>query len=197
MGLEYAHCVGGLTTAIGPSSDPYGSVALWMTPNASIESFRVFFSSGLWRLSYKLGLTGFKRFFVEFLPLLEHTKAEVLGKDRAEDCYYLVYLGTKPSCRGLGLAKRLVEDMSKKADQEGKCCYLESSNVRNLKLYKRLGFEVKKQIVLGGAGRNSKEIPLDIMVRQPGGLLSMEAVDSGVSMGQASSSSEGSEAMWK
>lgn len=151
-----------------------------MPPHCNIESASVFLSSGMWRLFYKLSFTGSKRFFREFIPLLERTKAEVLGKERANNCYYLVYLGTKPNCRGQGLAKKLIQDVSAKADEEGRCCYLESSSVRNLKLYRRMGFEVRKQIMLGkGTG---KEIPLDIMVREPGGLLSMEAVDSGVSM---------------
>ena len=181
--IQYAHCMRGLATAIGPPNEPYGSVALWMSPNQTIESLSVVLSSGLWRLMYKLSANGRKRFFSEFLPLLERTKVEVLGKQRAADCYYLVYIGTKSSCRGMGLAKRLIEDVSKKADAEGRAMYLESSAERNLKFYRRLGFEVKKRITLKGTARSGKEIPLDIMVREPGGLLKMEAVDSGVSMG--------------
>jgi ribosomal protein S18 acetylase RimI-like enzyme len=35
---------------------------------------------------------------------------EVMG-DRVNDCYYLVYIGTKPSARGRGYASKLMRDM--------------------------------------------------------------------------------------
>jgi ribosomal protein S18 acetylase RimI-like enzyme len=67
--------------------------------------------SGMWRLYYKLSSEGRKRFYKEFLPLLHHTKEDILGA-RDSDSYYLVYLGSKPSARGKGYAKKLVEHMT-------------------------------------------------------------------------------------
>ena len=128
-----------------------------------------FFFSGLWRLYYKLSREGRRRFFQEFGPLLHSTKKSILG-EREHESYYLVYIGTKPSARGKGYAKRLIEDIAvRKADQEGAACYLESSNVCNLKLYKRLGFRVIKQIKLkkGSSTNGECDVPLDIMVREP------------------------------
>ena len=72
--------------------------------------------------------------------------------------------------------------MAKRADEEGKCMYLESSNVVNVKLYKRCGFEVKKRIVLKDG--KAEEVPLDIMVREPMVLPPMKAVDSGYEAGE-------------
>ena len=54
--------------------------------------------------------------------------------------------------------------MTKRADHEGKACYLESSNTANLKLYESIGFVVGRQIVLSRAKEN---VCLDIMVREP------------------------------
>lgn len=59
---------------------------------------------------YMLSVEGRKRYFDELLPLLHRTKLEVMGS-RDADCYYLVYLGTKPKARGRGYARRLIEDM--------------------------------------------------------------------------------------
>lgn len=64
----------------------------------------------MWRLYFQLSAEGRKRYYDEMMPLLHHTKAEVLG-DRDDDCYYLVYLGTKPSGRGRGYARKLLEEM--------------------------------------------------------------------------------------
>jgi hypothetical protein len=69
--------------------------------------------SGMWRLYYKLSTEGRIRFYSEFLPLLHDTLDDVLGP-RSHDCYYLVYLGSKPSARGKGYARKLIEDMSTK-----------------------------------------------------------------------------------
>ena len=61
---------------------------------------------------YMLSAEGRKRYFDELLPLLHRTKVEVMGP-RDADCYYLVYLGTKPKARGRGYARKLIEDMTR------------------------------------------------------------------------------------
>ncbi|KAI9829869.1 MAG: hypothetical protein M1819_005967 [Sarea resinae] len=161
--LQYivaAHCLKGLVTTIGPN---YDCVALWMPPGKNMDDILTLFRSGLWRLRYKLCAEGKKRFFTEFMPLLHDTKTNVLG-DRDEDSYYLVYVGTKPTSRGKGYARKLIEHVTKQADVEGRACYLESSNAMNPPIYRKLGFEVKQKIFLS---RGLRSVELDIMVREP------------------------------
>lgn len=119
--------------------------------------------SGMWRLWYKLSSEGKTRFYSEFLPLLHDTKHEVLGS-RDDDSYYLVYLGSKPSARGKGYAKKLISHMTEKADLEGRPVYLESSSEGNIGYYKRHCFEEKKVIALE---RGEKRVQMHIMVREP------------------------------
>jgi ribosomal protein S18 acetylase RimI-like enzyme len=71
--------------------------------------------SGLWRLYYKLSVEGKKRFFEEFFPLLHDTKHDVMA-ERDDDSYYLVYLGSKPSARGKGYARKLIQHMTSKVN---------------------------------------------------------------------------------
>lgn len=66
------------------------------------------FRSGMWTLNLKLSRDGRRRFHTEFLPLLHHTKSEVL-RDLDNDSWYLVYIGTKPGAQGRGYARRLIE----------------------------------------------------------------------------------------
>lgn len=61
---------------------------------------------------YLLSAEGRRRYFQELLPLLYNTKLEVMGS-RDADCYYLVYLGTKPKARGQGYASKLLTDMAR------------------------------------------------------------------------------------
>ncbi|KAH0558499.1 hypothetical protein GP486_004841 [Trichoglossum hirsutum] len=179
--LEYivaAHCYSGVVTAIGSN---YDAVALWwvlcpsrfavgvqadrvrMPPGKNLDDWLTILRSGLWRLHYKLSAEGRKRFFSEFLPLLHDTKQDILG-ERDDHSYYLVYLGSRPSSRGKGYAKKLVQYMTKKADVENLPTYLECSANANVEYYEKFGFELRRKVYLF---RGEKPVGLDIMVREP------------------------------
>lgn len=157
--ITYAHILKGLVTTVGD----FEAVALWMPPGQNMDDYLTIFRSGMWRLNYRLSAEGKRRFFDEFLPLLHDTMHTALG-DRELDAWYLVYLGTKPSGRGKGHARKLIEHVTRLADREGRPCYLESSNARNPPIYRKFGFEQTRTINLQRGGRN---IPLDIMIREP------------------------------
>lgn len=162
--VVYAHLLTGLVTTIGEN---YGGVALWMPPGKNMDSTMIMLRSGMWRLYYQLSAIGRQRFFTNFLPLLHETKTEVLG-ERDDDSWYLVYIGTRPEARGKKFGRKLIEDVTKQADREGRACYLESSNVVNVGIYERLEFEQRKKIVLEKGDENGNGcIELDIMVREP------------------------------
>ncbi|KAL8850028.1 MAG: hypothetical protein Q9221_005045 [Calogaya cf. arnoldii] len=139
-----AHCQRGLALTIGPNHDCVALCKLWM-------------------LNDKLSVEGQHRFKEEFLPLLHRTKEEVLG-DLDNDSWYLVYIGTKPESRGKGYARKMIEHVTNQADDQGRVCYLESSNGANPPLYRKHGFETKKTIYLT---RGPQPVGMEIMVRQP------------------------------
>lgn len=128
-----------------------------------MDDLLTIFRSGMWRLNYQLSPEGKKRFFTEFLPLLHDTKSYVMGA-RDDESWYLVYIGTKPSARGKGYAKKLITHVTDMCDREGRACYLESSNPANPAIYRKYGFEGKKVIHLQ---RAEDDIQLEIMVREP------------------------------
>lgn len=134
-----------------------------MPPGQNMDDWMTIMRSGMWRLNYRLSAEGKFRFFNEFFPLLHDTKHEVLG-DRDDESWYLVYIGTKAAARGKGLARKLIDHVSAQADEQGRACYLESSNAINPIIYRKLGFEIVKSIDLTRAG---KPIQLDIMIREP------------------------------
>ena len=134
-----------------------------MPPGKNMDDYLTMFRSGMWRLNYRLSAEGKKRFFTEFLPLLHDTKHAVLG-EHDDDSWYLVYIGTRPPSRGKGYARKLIEHVTRKADRDGKLCYLESSNPINPAIYRKLGFEERRKVHLQ---RAEKDVELDIMVREP------------------------------
>ncbi len=79
-----------------------------MPPAKNMDDWWTILRSGLWRLYYKLSREGKTRFYSEFLPLLHDTKHEIL-QERDDKSWYLVYIGTKPSARGKGYARTLIE----------------------------------------------------------------------------------------
>ncbi|KAL8861701.1 MAG: hypothetical protein Q9178_001902 [Gyalolechia marmorata] len=139
-----AHCLKGLVLTIGPNHD---CVAL----------------CGMWMINRKLSAEGQHRFQKEFLPLLHQTKEEVL-ESLDNESWYLVYIGTKPASRGKGYARKLIEHVTKQADDQGRVCYLESSNEANPAIYRKYGFETEKTIQLT---RGPKPVEMEVMVRQP------------------------------
>jgi len=161
--VTYAHCLQGLVLTVG---DNFECVALWLPPGKNIDDWFTILRSGMWRLGWKLSKEGRIRFFDEFLPLLAHSKQEVLG-ERNRNSWYLNYIGTKAEARGRGYARKLIEYVSKMADAEGLPCYLESSHDVNLIIYGKLGFELRKQIHLQKTA--GKELRMDVMVREPSG----------------------------
>ncbi|KAK8033397.1 hypothetical protein PG991_002795 [Apiospora marii] len=166
-----AHCYSGVVTTIGAD---YDGVALWFLPGQTMDDWWTTLRSGMWRLSWQLSPEGRRRYYGELLPLLHDTKRDVMG-DRDDDCYYLVYLGTKPSGRGRGYAAKLIEDMAVKADAENRAMYLESSSLKNNAYYAKFGFEVKKDIYMGMDESWSPDddstprppVRMSIMVREP------------------------------
>ena len=59
---------------------------------------------------------------------------------------YLGFLGTVPARQGQGLGAELLRAVLVDADWAGLPAYLESSNPRNLTLYRRHGFEVVEEL---------------------------------------------------
>jgi ribosomal protein S18 acetylase RimI-like enzyme len=140
-------------------------INLRMPPGQNMDDLWTIFRSGMWRLNYRLSPEGKRRFFTEFLPLLHDAKHATL-RERDDEAWYLVYIGTKPSGRGKGYCRKLIEHVTQQADIEGRATYLESSNEANPPIYRKFGFEEKRTIYLHRAEKN---IPLDIMVREPQG----------------------------
>jgi len=69
-----------------------------------------------------------------------------------EPHYHLVFVGVRQSAQGLGVGSTLLKQGTRICDQNHLPAYLESSNEKNIPLYKRHGFEVIAQENLPGGG---------------------------------------------
>ncbi len=59
---------------------------------------------------------------------------------------YLWFIGVAPEAQGLGVGSRLLAAGLERVDAQGLPAYLESSNIANVPLYQRFGFEITGEI---------------------------------------------------
>ena len=79
--------------------------------------------------------------------------------------YFLNIMVVLPGEQGKGIGKALAGEVTKRADQKGRKCYLESSrDVPNMKIYEAMGFHFVKQMDFEDDGDVCK---LFCMVRDP------------------------------
>ncbi|MCW5890757.1 MAG: GNAT family N-acetyltransferase [bacterium] len=63
--------------------------------------------------------------------------------------WYLPLIGVDPSRRGQGVGDALMRHALARCDEDGVPAYLESTNPRNVSLYRRHGFDVVGEIAVG------------------------------------------------
>jgi ribosomal protein S18 acetylase RimI-like enzyme len=78
-----------------------------------------------------------------------------------EPHWHLAFIGVDPTRRGKGTGAALLRYALARIDDLHEHCYLESSNPANISLYERHGFELIREIRVGGSP------PLFPMIRPP------------------------------
>jgi GNAT superfamily N-acetyltransferase len=93
----------------------------------------------------------------EALSILEQMGAAHPG----EPHWHLAFIGVDPAHQGRGTGSALLRATLARVDEQHLSAYLESSNPANVPLYRRHGFEVIREIRVGGSP------PVTPMVRVP------------------------------
>jgi ribosomal protein S18 acetylase RimI-like enzyme len=106
----------------------------------------------------QLGVTGLRRF-------LRASSASDYARKRAAPGahWYIWALGVDPACQGHGLGGQLVQAVLWQAKAQGKPCYLDTENPRNVAFYQPYGFRQVSETVIAGSG-----VSLYAMLWEPG-----------------------------
>jgi len=123
-------------------ADEDAGAALWSDPGAKWQ-----LQSDLGQVRAILGSFGPSR-----VVRAVRTQIQLSKLHPSEPHWYLGYLGVRGSRQGQGLGGALLDEVLARADDARSPAYLESSNTRNLTLYRRRGFEIVEEIRLLGDG---------------------------------------------
>ena len=116
-------------------------VGIWLRPGRTDVNLGQMLASGLLWNTVRMGIASMRRFNTMYSAVSPMNKRVV-----SEPHWVLVFLGIDPDMQGQGLGGTLIRPVLEIADGEGRNCFLESANERNLSFYRRHGFEVKEEV---------------------------------------------------
>jgi GNAT superfamily N-acetyltransferase len=151
--------------------DEVVGIAMWMPPRLVgekttwtewLEGWRVWAEQVMMNSLYGRGGLNVQRYWIWKAKQAEAQSAiwiDPLGY------YFLNIMVVKPGHQGKGIGKVLAREVTRRADEEGRRCYLESSrDVPNVKIYETMGFHFVKEMDCEQGGDTCK---LYCMVREP------------------------------
>jgi GNAT superfamily N-acetyltransferase len=128
--------------------DGYRGAALWLLPGVHFDEDAV-----VALLQRSMAENSQKDGFALF---------EQMGRYHPDEPHwYLPLMGVDPLYQGKGLGSALMKEALAKCDNDSRPAYLESSNPKNIPLYKRHGFELLGTIQVGASP------PVFPMLRKP------------------------------
>jgi ribosomal protein S18 acetylase RimI-like enzyme len=135
---SFVRAFGGKAFAHGSAYyvDGYVGAALWLPPDVHPDENA---------LIALLQQTVSEQIQKDFFPVLE----QMGSYHPSEPHWYLPLMGVDPSQQGKGFGSALLHHTLMQFDHDNKLAYLESSNPRNIPLYKRHGFELLGTIQIG------------------------------------------------
>ncbi|MFX0004624.1 MAG: GNAT family N-acetyltransferase [Promethearchaeota archaeon] len=133
-------------------------IIVWLPPNKTFPSTWTLMKHGGFYTMRKVGLKlkAMKRTFTVF-GYIESKHKELVPFDH----WYLQNIAVKPEEQGKGYGGLLLKVMIDKIDSEGLPIYLETNNEKNLRFYKKYGFETIEHVIIP-----ETDVPLWCMLRK-------------------------------
>lgn len=119
-------------------SEDARAVALWLPPPQDVMNMSALEELSL--VPLLLNVVGVSR-----LARLNRLRAAVGAHHPTAPHAYLFFLGVDPDCQGQGLGSAILGATLAPLDASGTDAYLESSNIKNVPLYQRHGFEITSE----------------------------------------------------
>ena len=143
-------------------SEAADGAAIWLPPDSPLVSTLGMLRVGFREMVFAPLRVGFG-YLPRFLRMVRQME-ELHKRDVPKLHWYLMILGVEPERQGQGVGSALIEPGLARADRDRLPCYLETAKEINVDFYKKHGFEVLREVPLGGDGP-----PMWTMLRKPVG----------------------------
>jgi ribosomal protein S18 acetylase RimI-like enzyme len=130
---KYCHKCGEVHTTAGKVE----GAALWLPPGKYPPSVVGMILAGMMLVPLKFGRAALGRLMSSANYAMRLHKRDVPRRH-----WYLSTLGVEPPRQGQGIGSALIQPALVRADAEGLVCYLETEREKNVRFYRRHGFEV-------------------------------------------------------
>lgn len=130
-------------------ANDWDCVSVWMPPGKKADNLWTVFQAGFLGVLRKIGLGGCRRMLITYPRQSNAAKKKGLPRSCGGKYWYLFVIGTNPEARGQGLAPQHIRRMQERARQEGSPMFLEASSEKARDVYRKCGFEVVEELVLG------------------------------------------------
>jgi len=141
-------------------SEAADGAAIWLPPGNPLISTLGMLRVGFWEMASIPARVGFG-FLPRYFRMVRQME-ELHKRDVPKRHWYLMVLGVEPERQGQGVGSALIDPGLARADRDRLPCYLETSKEINVTFYKKHGFEVLREVPLGGDGP-----PMWTMLRKP------------------------------
>lgn len=141
-------------------SETTDGAAIWLPPGKPLVSTLGMLRVGFWEMVSAPARVGFG-YLPRFFRMVRQME-ELHKRDVPKRHWYLMVLGVEPERQGQGVGGALIEPGLARADRDCLPCYLETAKEINVDFYKKHGFEVLREVALGGDGP-----PMWTMLRKP------------------------------
>jgi hypothetical protein len=126
---------GMLTGEVIAPSKNIECVSIWINSTKSSASIMNAIESGIIGLFLKIDLASLMRFIT-----IGKTKQKVRSSIINEPYCFLDVIGTDPKYQGQGFAGKIIQSQLTELDRQVQPCYLETSDNKNIELYRKYGF---------------------------------------------------------
>ncbi len=141
-------------------SEAADGAAIWLPPDNPLVSTLGMLRVGFWEFVSAPAKVGFG-FLPRYFRMVRQME-ELHKRDVPKRHWYLMILGVEPERQGQGVGSVLIEPGLARADRDRLPCYLETAKEINVDFYKKHGFEVLREVDLGGDCP-----PIWTMIREP------------------------------
>jgi len=115
--------------------------SIWLKPGATEITPERAEASGFTALPAEIGEKAFERFFSVIGFGEQYHKMDVPGPH-----WYTMVVGVDPAFQGQGLGRALLQPVIDKAKAEGVPVYLETAQPANVSFYKKIGFDLLREL---------------------------------------------------